>query len=219
MDNATYEILRGPVVWVAFFVFVAGGLFKLVSMAFLAKKEKSVFPTMDAKYGLRSVLHWVVPFGSRNMRLHPAFTMISFAFHLCLLIVPLFAMGHAVLWHESWGVSWASLPPLAVDAMTAIVICACAVFLLRRVAAAEVRNVTTFGDVVILLIVVAPFVTGFIAHQQWLPHRQIVVAHIVSGALWLMVIPFTRLSHMIWFVFSRAYMGSEFGKVRNARDW
>jgi nitrate reductase gamma subunit len=214
-----YEIVRGPLVWVAFFVFVVGGLLKLFSMALLAKQEKTVFPTFDARHGLRSVLHWVVPYGSRNMRLRPLFTAISFAFHLCLLITPLFAMGHAVLWHESWGVSWYSLPPLVVDVMTAVVVFGGLVFLLRRIAAAEVRNVTTFGDIVILIIVVAPFVTGFIAHQQWLPHRQIIVLHIVSGALWLMVIPFTRLSHMIWFVFSRAYMGSEFGAVRNARDW
>jgi hypothetical protein len=37
--------------------------------------------------------------------------------------------------------------------------------------------------------------------------------------LLLMVIPFTRLSHMLFFFFSMAYMGSEFGAVRNARDW
>jgi nitrate reductase gamma subunit len=111
------------------------------------------------------------------------------------------------------------MPPLIADAMTIVVVLGAGFFFLRRIGAAEVRNVTTFGDIVILLIVVGPFVTGFIAHQQWLPHRGILALHILSGALWLIVIPFTRLSHMIWFVFSRAYMGSEFGKVRNARDW
>ena len=41
--------------------------------------------------------------------------------------------------------------------------------------------------------------------------------HIVTGAAWLMVIPFTRLIHMLWFPFTRAYMGSEFGAVRHSR--
>ncbi len=45
------------------------------------------------------------------------------------------------------------------------------------------------------------------------------ILHIVTGASVLVAIPFTRLSHMLWFVFTRAYMGSEFGAVRNARDW
>jgi hypothetical protein len=40
-----------------------------------------------------------------------------------------------------------------------------------------------------------------------------------SGALWLMIIPFTRIVHMLFFPFTRAYMGNEFGYVRNARDW
>jgi hypothetical protein len=43
--------------------------------------------------------------------------------------------------------------------------------------------------------------------------------HVATGCLWLIAIPFTRLAHMLWFVFSRAYMGSEFGSVRHARDW
>lgn len=43
--------------------------------------------------------------------------------------------------------------------------------------------------------------------------------HDLSGEIMLVAIPFTRLSHMIFSVFTRAYMGSEFGGVRHARDW
>jgi hypothetical protein len=45
------------------------------------------------------------------------------------------------------------------------------------------------------------------------------IAHIVTGVLWLIAIPFTWLAHMLWFLFTRSFMGSEFGAVRNARDW
>ena len=44
-------------------------------------------------------------------------------------------------------------------------------------------------------------------------------SHIVSGEIMLMAIPFTRLSHMIFSPFTRAYMGSEFGAVRHVKDW
>jgi len=87
------------------------------------------------------------------------------------------------------------------------------------VAAPEVRKVTTWRDYLVVLLVVSPFLTGFIAHQQWLPYRAMIIVHIVSGVAWLAAIPFTRLSHAIWFVFTRSYMGSEFGAVRHARDW
>jgi nitrate reductase gamma subunit len=45
------------------------------------------------------------------------------------------------------------------------------------------------------------------------------ILHILSGEILLAAIPFTRLSHMIYAPFTRAYMGSEFGGVRHARDW
>jgi nitrate reductase gamma subunit len=45
------------------------------------------------------------------------------------------------------------------------------------------------------------------------------ILHILTGEILLVAIPFTRLSHMFFFFFTRAYMGSEFGSVRNARDW
>jgi hypothetical protein len=40
-----------------------------------------------------------------------------------------------------------------------------------------------------------------------------------TGALFLGMIPFTRIAHMLYFPLTRAYMGSEFGYVRNAKDW
>lgn len=214
-----YEFVRGPLVWIAFIVFIGGCLYKFISILLLAQKEKSVFPTMSARFGLRSLLHWITPFGSRNMRLRPVMTTVSFAFHLCLLITPLFVMGHAVLWQESWGISWWSLPAVVADIMALVVIFGVLFFMARRIAAPEVRNVTEWSDYLLLLLVVAPFLTGFIAHQQWLPYKPMIILHIVSGVLWLVAIPFTWLSHMLWFPFSRAYMGSEFGSVRNARDW
>lgn len=214
-----YELVRGPLVWVAFIVFVGGLALKLITTARLAKKEKTVYPTLSLKYGLRSLWHWAMPFGSHNMRIRPVMTLVSWAFHLCLVVTPLFAMGHAVLWEESWGVRWWSLPPLAADIMTLVVIAGGLFFSIRRLVAPEVRNVTTWKDFLLVFIVVLPFVTGFVAHMQWLPYEPVIVLHIVSGVLWLVAIPFTWLAHMLWFVFSRAYMGSEFGAVRNARDW
>jgi nitrate reductase gamma subunit len=214
-----YEFVRGPLVWLAFICLIGGTFYKLISMGLLARKEKTVFPTLNGRFGLRSVLHWVVPYNSTNMRMRPYFTAISFTFHLCLLITPLFVMGHAVLWQESWGISWWSLPPVLADAMTLVVVFGGLLFLLRRIAAPEVRNVTTWKDYAILLLVISPFVTGFIAHQQWLPYKPAIILHIVCGAAWMIAIPFTRLAHMIWFIFTRAYMGSEFGAVRRARDW
>jgi len=214
-----YEFVRGPLVWIAFIVFVGGSILKLFWMYLEARREKSVLSTMSFKYGLRSLIHWLIPLSSRNQRLHPVMTLVSYLFHLCLLVTPLFIMGHAVLWEESWGVSWWSLPDDLADFMTLMVVFGGVFFMLRRVIFPEVRNVTTWKDYLMLLVVIAPFLTGYLAHQQLLPYKPMLIIHIITGALFLIAIPFTWLSHMLWFVFTRAYMGSEFGAVRKARDW
>jgi hypothetical protein len=71
----------------------------------------------------------------------------------------------------------------------------------------------------LLGMVVTPFLTGFVAYHQWFDYPLFLVLHILSGEILLMAIPFTRLSHMLFSPFTRAYMGSEFGNVRHARDW
>jgi nitrate reductase gamma subunit len=214
-----YEFLRGPLVWIAFALLVGGGLYRVISMILGAQKERGVVPTMSAKFGMRSLAHWVVPFAAKNMRLRPLFTVLSFSFHICLLLTPLFVMGHAVLWEESWGIRWWSLPPGAADTMTLVVIFVCLFFFLRRLALPQVRHVSEWSDFVLVLLVVSPFLTGYVAHQQWFDPELMLTLHVICGALWLIAIPFTRLSHMIFFPFTRAFMGSEFGAVRNARDY
>jgi nitrate reductase gamma subunit len=214
-----YEFLRGPMVWVAFIIFVLGMVYRLVTMLRMAKKDKVVYPYMSAKYSFRSLLHWVVPFASRNMRLQPEMTILSFVFHICLIITPIFLLAHNILLQQSWGISLWTISENVADVMTLIVIFACVAFLLRRLANPTVRFVTFPSDYVLLFITFAPFFTGFLAAQQLVHYQAMTLLHMLFGELMLIAIPFTRLSHMFFFPFTRAYMGSEFGSVRNARDW
>jgi nitrate reductase gamma subunit len=214
-----YEFARGPLVWIAFAVFILGGLYRVIWMILFSKKDKIVHPYMSLKYGLRSLLHWTIPFGSHNMRLRPFFTVLSFLFHICLLATPLFVLGHTILWKESWGINLWSLPENLSNTMTIIVVFAALFFTLRRIAVPAVRYVTYWSDYLLLLVVVAPFATGLLAYYQVFEYKTMITLHIIAGAVWLMVIPFTRIVHMLFYPFTRAYMGSEFGYVRSSRDW
>lgn len=215
-----YSFVSGPLVWVALFLFFGGCVYRLISMAVLAKKKDPLIYTyMSFYYALRSILHWIVPFGSENMRKHPAMTIVTFAFHICLLATPLFLFAHIILIKESWNVSWVYLSDTAADVMTLIVIGSCVFFAVRRIVLPEVKFLTSVSDYVILALVAAPFITGFWSYHQWAGYQVMGIAHILSGEIMLIVIPFTRLSHMLFFPFTRGYMGSEFGGVRRARDW
>ena len=214
-----YEIVRGPLAWVALLVFFLGTIYRIVSMLIEARKDKVVYPYMSLKYGLRSLMHWLIPFGSVNMRKRPVMTIVTFVFHICLVLTPIFLLAHIILVYESWKIQWWSLPECTADVMSVLVVLACVFFLVRRIVSPEVQNVTFLSDYVLLAVVILPFLTGFLAYHQLGPYRPMLILHILTGEIMLVAIPFTRLSHMFFFFFTRAYMGSEFGNVRNARDW
>jgi nitrate reductase gamma subunit len=203
----------------AFIVLLVGSAYRIVSMARLAKKDKVVWPYMRWRFGLRSILHWLVPYGSANMRMRPAFTLLSFLFHICLLLTPILTVGHVLLWKESWGISWWTLPDTLSKVMVIIVLCGGLAFVLRRVSNPTVRFVTSVGDFVLVVLVLAPFATGLLAYYQVFDYQTIIIIHMWTGAIWLAMIPFTRIAHMLFFPLTRAYMGCEFGFVRGSRDW
>ena len=215
-----YQFVSGPLAWSAFIIFIAGCLYRLISLLVLVhRKERFIYSYMSLKYGLRSILRWSTPFATENMRRHPGMTIVAFAFHICLLVTPLFLLAHVILIEEAWNISWWTLPDGLADAMTLIVIAGCIFFLVRRLIKPEVQFVTSASDFVILAIVAAPFVTGFLAYYQWFGYQFFVIIHILAGEIMLVTIPFSRLSHMITAPLTRAYMGSEFGGVRHAQDW
>jgi nitrate reductase gamma subunit len=218
--DTLYIFISGPLAWVAFIIFIGGSLFRLISLIILVhRKEKFIYSYMSLKYSLRSILHWSTPFATENMRRHPLLTIVAFAFHICLLLTPIFLLAHVTLIDESWNVSWWTLPEGATQIMTLIVIAGCVFFLVRRIVSPEVHYVTYASDYIMLAIVAAPFVTGFLAYYQWFEYQIFMILHILSGEIMLVAIPFTRLSHMLFAPLTRAYMGSEFGGIRHAKDW
>jgi nitrate reductase gamma subunit len=214
-----YTFVSGWLLWIAFIVFIGGLIYRFVTLITTAKKDKVIFPYMSLKYGLRSLVHWIIPFATTNMRMRYETTIVTFAFHFCLILMPIFLTAHVAMVAFSWGIQWPMLSELAADGLSIVVMLACIFFLMRRLMLPEVRFVTYPSDYFLLLVAAAPFITGFIAHRQWLHYETVVIVHMICGAAMLILIPFTRLSHMLFFPFTRAYMGSEFGAVRHAKDW
>lgn len=218
-STTLYNILRGPLVWVAFLVFIGGSGYKVYTLLDMAKKEKVVFPFISLKGTLKSIFHWVIPFASRSWRLRPIVTIVTFLFHICLVFTPIFLLSHNILWQESWGITWWSLPENVADMMTLIVIFTCVFFLFRRILKPEVKFVTFPSDYALLAISFLPFLTGFLAYHQWVfTHKAMVNLHILFGEIMLIAIPFTRLAHVFYFFLTRSWMGSTFD-LWHTRDW
>lgn len=218
--HTLYNLVSGPLVWLSFILFIGGVIYRLITMGIEAKQKDSVFyEYWSMKYAFRSIFHWIIPFRATNMKNNPTMTIVTFVFHICLILTPIFLSAHIMLWAESWGISWWFIPNILADLATLLVIASCIYFLMRRLKRPEVKYLTTTSDYVLLAIVALPFITGFWAYHHIPGYRIMTILHMLSGEVMLVAIPFTRLSHMIFFPFTRGYMGSEFGAVRHAQDW
>ena len=214
-----YELVRGPFAWIALITFVLGCLYRIATLLLTSKQEPVLNFSKSAKDGVRSILHGMIPFGSTYMRKQPFFTIVTFIFHLSVVILPIFLLAHIILWYESWKILWWSLPDLLADLMTLWVIFACIYFFVRRLVIPEVKQVSRPTDFILLIIILMTFLSGFLAYHQWGPYRPMLIFHIISSEILLVTLPFSKLGHMLFFWFTRAYSGSEYGKVLNARDW
>ncbi len=214
-----YQFVTGPLAWLSFGIFFVGLIIRAVwYFRGLNWQMDRVSYSVNTAYGIkgaiRSIFFWLVPFGTRSWRFYPGFTIMVFVFHICLLLTPVFLMGHNVLLKERWGVSLPTIPESLADLMTVAVIIAAILIILRRIALPEVRILTKPYDFLVLAIAVAPFITGFIAYHQVGSYSFWLIVHILSGELMLVAIPFTKLSHFLLFFLSRAQIGMDFGIKR-----
>jgi len=222
MIDLLYDLARGPLVWVALTLCIGGSLYKFSQMALLAKqKDGYVYEYWSWKHTLKSAFFWwILPLGSFNARLNPVMAVVTWVFHVCLLLSPIFLLAHVVMFETAWNVGlWPTLPDAVADIMAFAVLAGCVFFLLRRLTLPQVKFVTSGNDFFILAVVCLPFLTGVLAYHQVADYRTLVTLHMLAGELMLALLPFTRLAHAIYALFVRGYTASEFGAVRQIKDW
>lgn len=218
--NGFINFIMGPMVWISFLIFVFGVLYNIIRVIVAAKaKEPFVFEYMQLKYSLRSIGAWLIPFFPKSTRQQPVFYAVSYLFHLALFLAPIFLMSHIMLIEEAFGITWFALNDGVADILTLIVIAALIFFTVRRMIQPEVKFLTSFSDYLLIAVVCLPFITGFLAYHQFFAYRWITIIHVICGELMLILLPFSRLRHMILAPLTRGFMGSEFGGVRHTRDW
>ena len=214
-----YEFVTGPLAWLSFGIFFIGLIYRFVMYVRGLSWQLDRVPykhhiPYGVKGALRSIVFWLIPYGTHSWRYYRGFTILVFVFHICLLFTPLFLQGHNILMKERWGISLWSLPEGLTDLMTIAVIIAAVGFVLRRIALPEVRIITTAYDYLIIAIAAAPFITGFIAYHQFGNYNFWLILHVLTGEIMLVAIPFTKLSHFLLFFLSRAQLGMDYGIKR-----
>jgi nitrate reductase gamma subunit len=206
-----YDLIRGPLVWVAFLVFILGTAYQVYRFYRLSKPKKPYRvrvpfggpPKEPNETPVEPELTWWQKVRLTVMGTTPVVVVVTTLFHLTLVLTPLFVLGHNVLLDLAWHASLPSLPEALADALTIVVIAGGIFFLLRRMFLARVRAISTAYDYLVLLIATAPFITGFLAYHHLLDYDTVILLHMLAGEIMLMAVPFTKLVHMPYFFINR----------------
>ncbi len=214
-----HELLTGPFFWIALSVFFIGMPVRLV-LYFkglnwqLDRVAYKAHPIPGLKGALRSIYKWLLPFGTYGWRTQPFMAIWFFGFHLGAVCIPLFLSGHTLFLESRTGISLPALSAGTGDILAWITIVSAFFLILRRIVLPQVRIMTTIYDYAILLLALAPFVTGMMARYQVGDYMFWLNFHIFSAEILLIAVPFTKMSHIFLFFASRAQLGMDFGIKR-----
>ncbi len=161
---------------------------------------------------LSSIIQWLIPAGTRSWRKQPLVALGFFLLHIGAVLVPFFLLGHTVILQYVTGISLPSLPMNVADGLSIASLCGLVVLIGRRLVVPEARALTTGEDWLIILLTVVPFASGVMA--RFTPSDIWTLVHIISGEIFLIAAPFTKLSHIVLFFMSRAQTGMDFAIKR-----
>lgn len=227
-----YDFVRGPMMWIAFAICILGLIYQAYRLFRLTRRKDEIFYTSVGKSSsvserllqffkgwLKGIKDWSITVKGTVIGLQPLLAVLTFVFHVCLIVTPLFLMAHNILLFESWQWNLPSFSEFATDILTIVFLICAAVFLVRRIFVPRVRAVSTLWDYLLLLITLAPFLTGYLAYHQLVEYETIIIIHILAGELMLMSMGVTKLGHMIFFFFVRFFIGSEYSFRSGTRTW
>lgn len=214
-----FEFITGPLLWLSFLIFFLGlgyRVFKYIRGLDWKLERVAYAPhrSIGLKGALSSIYRWLIPFGTYSWRQQPYVCIAFFMFHAALILVPLFLLGHNVMWTERFGFSLPSMPMPLADALTICGIIGAVMLGLRRIALPEVRILTTAYDWFVLGLCTLVLVAGFTARLHTECYDFWLFTHILSAEAVLILAPFTKLSHIVLYFMSRGQLGMDFAIKR-----
>lgn len=191
---------RGPVFWAAL-TFMVLGLARHVGVT-VWEMARVIYRAGDKNIPLRQVfrttLKWLLPTGQLKNRL--LFGLTTLVFHVSIILVPIFLAGHVALWERGLGVSWPALPNGLATLLTVLAVIAALALVIERTVSRDTRALSRFQDYALPLVIAVPFASGFLVMHPAanpFPYEATLFVHVMSANLLLVLIPLTKLSHMV----------------------
>jgi nitrate reductase gamma subunit len=200
------EFARGPL-FACTFLIMALGLIRLVIIQIytISSGRGRKLRNTHWKKIMTDTLSWIVPI----RHLIPGtkiFSVVSWLCHIGIILVPLFLADHIVLWEAFFKIDLPRINYGLADFLTLFTIACLIVLMGFRIFLSRYRAMSKKMDYILLINIGIPFITGYLAsHPNVNPFswNAIMLIHILSAELLFLLIPFTKLAHIVLFVFDR----------------
>ncbi len=200
------DFAMGPLFAVTFLFMVLGlGMHVVLQLDTLFRRKGNRLKFMPWNKMLKDSFEWAFPL-KHLISGNVIFSNASFLFHIGVIVLPIFLADHIVLWERFFGIDLPSISPLWADILTLLTLAMLMILLLNRIFVAKVRVISRSTDYWMLIIIMAPFLTGFMAaHPAFNPLRweNMFLLHLLSAEILFVVIPFSKLSHIVLIFFDR----------------
>ncbi len=217
--NQILEFARGPFFQVAWLVFLAGMAYRLVRVLVLGWEADKVKAKGSKVGGIvksfaKGILIWpFIPWVKNTFARNPVMYLAGGLFHLGLFVVVFLGTAHMLVWKSLLGFGWPTLPLPIVDWLAAGAIVAMIALLINRIVNPVLRLLTGPAEWLNWLVVFVPMVTGYImTHHLFFPYETLFALHMLAVNVLLIWIPMSRISHFVFYFFSKAIHGADFGK-------
>jgi len=200
MIDTWIAFARGPLFRVALAVCLLGLVYRVGNTLWQIRSShrQAGDKRLDTSTVFKATVNGLLPF--RLLKVRPLYTIASIGFHLGILLVPLFYIGHVTLWQASLPLAWPTLGPAAGDALTLIGITGLVFVLLGRLLIRASRDLTAHEDVAILIFLIFLMASGYwAAHATSSPFdpRAMLLIHLLLGNLALILTPLTKIVHCV----------------------
>ncbi len=137
-----------------------------------------------------------------------AYSILSVTFHVGLILVPIFFLGHIRLFGRGIGVRWPALSGLLADLLTWVTLVSALLLLWGRAWCRASRAISRMQDWLLPPAIAATFLSGFLlAHPAyfptWISLRAVMLVHVGLADALLLATPFTKIAHCALLPFSQ----------------
>ncbi len=204
---------KGPMFTIAMAVFAIGLAARLLEIFVLGRAPNYAEPRASEWLpGFRTMLTRTVADRGTFQRA-PFNVVVGWLWHIGFLTALLLFVPHIELVKSVLGISWPALANPVVDFFTAVTLLSLIATLVHRLTHPVKRRISTVEDYLVWTVVFLVVLTGYLAYHRLVnPYPLVLGMHIFCAEILLILLPFTKLTHIFTTFIARWYNGAAFGR-------